>query len=71
MERALDEIVDEYDGAITSNATGAAIHAYMSGKMVLTLLDPETFNLSPLKHFGGVQYFRDSDELATVLKLIR
>jgi surface carbohydrate biosynthesis protein (TIGR04326 family) len=61
---SLEQLVDQYDIAYTSNATASALDAYLSGKYVITVLDPKALNLSPL--FGqaeGVEFVSTASEL--------
>jgi len=69
ITQPLDQIESEYDIAITSNATASAVDALFSGKKVFTLLDPETFNMSPLKGSNGVSFFGNSEELLDAVKM--
>ncbi len=63
LDGALDQLVKEYDVAFTSNITAAAVDAYLSGKYVLSMLDAETFNMSPLRGFSGVSFISSPEEL--------
>ncbi len=63
FDKPLDQLVNEYDVAYTSNATAAAVDAYLAGKKVLTMLDPDTFNMSPLRGFPRVQFVVTPDDL--------
>ena len=56
--------------AFTSNVTSAAVDSYCAGANVVTILDPSTFNLSPLKDFEGVSFVSTPEELATVLNRV-
>lgn len=67
LEDSLDQLVDSYDVAFTSNITAAAVDAYLAGKRVLSMLDPETFNMSPLRGFSGVDFVSTSSELVDCL----
>ena len=63
FDTPLDQLINEYDVAYTSNATAAAVDAYLAGKKVLTMLDPDTFNMSPLRGFPRVQFVVTPDDL--------
>jgi len=63
LTSTLSEIVDRYDIAFTSNSTAAAIDVYMAGKHVITLLDPKTFNMSPLKDCSDVEFVVNASDL--------
>lgn len=67
LEKPLEQLSNGYDVAFTSNSTGAAVDAYLSGKPVLSILDPETFNLSPLRGFPGVKFVATPGELIEAL----
>jgi len=54
----------------TSNITSAAIDAYYAGKNVITILDPQHLNLSPLRRLGAISFVSDSKDLANKLKSI-
>jgi len=60
----LNQLLDRYDVAYTSNMTGAAVDAYLAGKHVLSMLDPDTFNMSPLRGSPGVEFVVTPQELA-------
>ena len=64
---SLDLLTNEYDIAFTSNATAAAVDAYLAGKFVLTMVEPDSFNMSPLIGYPGVQFVGTSDELISCL----
>ena len=51
----------------TSNVTSAAVDAYCAGKRVITFLDPNILNLSPLRGSKGVDFVSSSKELASIL----
>jgi len=61
---SLDQLIDQYDVAYTSNTTASALDAYLSGKFVITILDPNTFNLSPLRDQEGVEFVSTYMELS-------
>ena len=51
----------------TGSLTSAAVDAYCMGKKVVTILNPTSLNLSPLKDVKGVLFVSTPDELAKVL----
>jgi len=51
----------------TSSTTSAAVDAYCAGRMVVTVLDPSGFNLSPLRGNEGVIFVSSPEELAMVI----
>ena len=65
---SLAEILCEYDVAFTSNITSAAVDAYYAGIPVISMLDGETLNMSPLRGIEDVLYVTCSRELVTGLK---
>jgi len=67
--RPLDEIVGMYDIAITSNRTSSALDAYFSGVLVLTILEPNGFNMSPLRDQSGVYFVNSPEELTEALQM--
>jgi surface carbohydrate biosynthesis protein (TIGR04326 family) len=67
LDDSLDQLVDSYDVAFTSNVTAAAVDAYLAGKPVLSMLDPETFNMSPLRGVSGVEFVSTRHELIDCL----
>ncbi len=70
VNKPLDQLVNEYDIAFTSNATAAALDSYISGKTVLIMLDPDSFNMSPLRTYPGVQFVATSVELVQGLSIM-
>jgi len=63
VDKPLDQLVDAYDIAYTSNATAAAVDAYLAHKKVIVMLDPDDFNFSPLRGYSGVSFAATSGEL--------
>ncbi|MBF0231412.1 MAG: carbohydrate biosynthesis protein [Desulfamplus sp.] len=57
----IDELLAECDIAYTSNVTSAAVNAYVCGIPVISVLDGNTFNMSPLRGLNGV-YFASSPQ---------
>jgi surface carbohydrate biosynthesis protein (TIGR04326 family) len=55
------------DVAYTNNVTSAAVDAYCAGVPVVSILDPGSLNLSPLRGREGVQFVSHPDELARAL----
>jgi len=60
----LDKIVGRYQIVFTSNPTAAAVDVYLSGGKVVTMLDPDQFNMSPLRGYAGVDFVATPQELA-------
>jgi len=67
VDDSLDNLIDQYDIAYTSNITTAAVEAYLSGKRVLTIVNPDSFNLSSLCGFPGVEFVSTPEELVKQL----
>jgi surface carbohydrate biosynthesis protein (TIGR04326 family) len=61
------KLLTECDVAYSSAVTSAAVDAYCSGVPVVSVLDPNTLNLSPLRGCAGVLFASTPEELATVL----
>jgi surface carbohydrate biosynthesis protein (TIGR04326 family) len=61
------KLLAESDLAYTSAATSAAVDAYCAGVPVISLLDPNTLNLSPLRGFKDVVFASEAKELAVAL----
>lgn len=64
----LSELLADCDVAFTSNITSAAVDAYGAGVPVLSVLDGEAFNMSPLRGLVGVTYITGPSELAHALR---
>jgi surface carbohydrate biosynthesis protein (TIGR04326 family) len=65
--RVLFELLAEADIAYTSSITSAAVDAYCAGVPVVSLLDPSTLNMSPLRGRQGVQFVHTPEQLAHAL----
>jgi surface carbohydrate biosynthesis protein (TIGR04326 family) len=65
--KALEEILDMCDLAYTSPVTSAAVDAYCYGIPVITVLDPNSLNLSPLRNHDGVFFVSSQSELLGAL----
>ena len=66
-DEPISYLLSKCDIAYTSASTSAAIDAYCFGVPVVSLSDPNTLNLSPLRGFSGVVFARSPLELATAL----
>lgn len=53
--------------AYTSSVTSAAVDAYCTGVPVVSVLDPNTLNLSPLRGREGVLFASTAEDLASAL----
>ncbi|KOR30108.1 hypothetical protein TI05_14430 [Achromatium sp. WMS3] len=67
----LEELLENSDVAFTSNITSAAIDSYCFGIPVISVLDGNAFNMSPLRSIKNIVYFTSTDELTTALSNIR
>jgi surface carbohydrate biosynthesis protein (TIGR04326 family) len=56
--------------AYTSNATSAAIDAYCANVPVISVLNPQTLNMSLLMGFEGVEFASNADELVNAINNI-
>lgn len=63
----LTELLADCDVVFSGNITSAAVDAYCFGVPVVSVLDGNTFNMSPLRGLKGVVYVTNSDELAVAL----
>jgi surface carbohydrate biosynthesis protein (TIGR04326 family) len=63
----LDKLLGGCDVAYTSNMTSAAVDAYSFGVPVVSVLDGEAFNISPLRGHPCVSYVTNGAELAAAL----
>jgi surface carbohydrate biosynthesis protein (TIGR04326 family) len=63
----LGKLLAQCDVAYTSGATSAAVDAYCAGVPVVSVLDPNTLNLSPLRGHEGVLFASRPEGLAHAL----
>ena len=63
----LSHILAEVDVTFTSNITSAAVDAYFSGVPVVSMLDGDSFNISPLRGLNGVSFVTSPSELGSAL----
>lgn len=63
----VSKLLPKCDMAYTSAGTSAAVDAYCAGVPVISVLDPGTLNLSPLRGINGVHFVSTPDELAKAL----
>lgn len=66
----LVELLGNCDVVYTSNMTSAAVEAYSAGVPVVTMLDADSFNMSPLRGLTGVTYVANHIELADALRRV-
>jgi surface carbohydrate biosynthesis protein (TIGR04326 family) len=63
----IEKLLAECDVAYSSAATSAAVDAYCAGVPIVSVLDPNTLNLSPLRGCAGALFASTSEELVTAL----
>jgi len=61
------QLLADCDVAYSSSVTSAAVDAYCAGVPVVSMLDPATLNLSPLRGCEGVVFASTPEELAEAL----
>ena len=61
------ELLADCDVAYTSSLTSAAVDAYFAGVPVVSMLDPATLNLSPLRGHAGAVFVSTPRDLAEAL----
>lgn len=66
-DQPLPELLRHFDIAYASSVTSAAVDAYSAGLKVISILDPNTLNLSPLRGIAGVRFVSSSEELQKAL----
>lgn len=64
----LSESLADCDIVLTSNATSAAVDAYCTGIPVISVLDGNAFNLSPLRGLDGVVFVTNPMEVVEALR---
>lgn len=60
---SIDYLLTECDIAYSGPTTSAAIDAYLSNIPIISVLDPNILNLSPLRGMKDVNFIRNSNEL--------
>lgn len=65
--KSISKLLAECDVAYTSAVTSAAVDAYCAGVPVVSVLDSNTLNLSPLRGCEGVLFASTPEELASML----
>lgn len=66
-DQSLSDLLEDFDAAYTSNSTSGAVDAYSAGLKVISVLDPATLNLSPLRGIAGVRFVSSSEMLRDAL----
>jgi len=63
----IENLLDSCNVVFTSSSTSAAVEAYCAGKKIITFLDPNTLNFSPLRGYDDVSFISSAEELAEIL----
>ena len=63
----ISKLLTECNVTYTSAATSAAVDAYCAGLPIVSVLDPNTLNLSPLRNCEGVLFASTPEDLASAL----
>lgn len=66
-DKPLIKLLEEADLAFTSNITSSALDAYCMDVPVISILDGESLNMSPLRGGKNVLFVSDSNELSSVI----
>jgi surface carbohydrate biosynthesis protein (TIGR04326 family) len=69
--KSLEILLKRCDLVFTSAVTSAAVEAYLAGIPVISIRDPKSLNLSPLRGVSGVYFVGDKEELLNALSDIR
>jgi surface carbohydrate biosynthesis protein (TIGR04326 family) len=67
---SLENLTSKYSVAFASNPTTASLDVYLSGKRVIVMLDPNSFNMSPLKGFKDVDFISTEEELSNKISVV-
>jgi surface carbohydrate biosynthesis protein (TIGR04326 family) len=67
----IHSLLVDCDVAYTSAVTSAALDAYCAGVPVVSVRDPKTLNLSPLRDSKGVQFVSTPKELKEALNKVK
>jgi len=66
-DKVISKMLVDYNVAYTSPVTSAAVDAYCAGLQVISVLDPATLHLGPLRDISCVNYIGTSEELLDAL----
>jgi surface carbohydrate biosynthesis protein (TIGR04326 family) len=64
----ISELLENTDIAYTGSVTSAAVDAYCADVPVISLRDPNTLNISPLRGCKGVTFISTSPELIKAIQ---
>ena len=67
LNKSLSDIENRFDIAFTSSLTSASLDAYCAGLIVVSVLDPTTLNLSPLRGIKEVRFISSAKGLRHAL----
>ena len=68
IEDSLFSVINDVDVVFTSNTTSAALECFCLGKNIVSLIDKNELNLSPLRNVQGTLFITNSNELKGSLK---
>ena len=68
---SISNLLNKCDVVYTSSVTSAAIDAYCANVPVISVLNPQTLNMSPLRMVEGVEFINRADELVNAIKNIK
>lgn len=68
VQGTMGSCVNDYDIAVTSSCSSAAVDAYSAGKPVISIQDPEGFNMSPLRGMQCVRFVSTAEALLHEIK---
>ena len=69
VSQSLNNVIHKADVAFTGPVT-AGVDAYCLGVPVVTLLDGEALNLSPLRNTPGVTFVSSAEDLANAFEVV-
>lgn len=70
-DQTLDQLMDKVDVVYSSAVTSAALDAYCAGLPLVTYLDGETLNMSPLRNMENVTFVSHPTELASFINNLK
>jgi len=62
-DRPISELAKKFDIAYTTNLTSAVLDAYSAGLKIISVLDPASLNLSPMRGISGIRFVSSSLDL--------
>mgnify|MGYP003996621461 FL=1 len=68
---SISNLLNKCDVVYTSSVTSAAIDAYCANVPVISVLNPQPLNMSPLRMVEGVEFINRADELVNAIKNIK